>query len=416
MQIFQNSLVHFIIPKSLLFNTYHESIRKELLLKTEINEIFSITEKVFEDAEVGGSLLINFKVKKNENKKETKLVSAEKIEDFVTHTNLIEKKILQNYFLETPNCEISITNQQTQSIIDGLYKLNKLSDFYNIKNGLNPGNIKHILISTKKATDKHKPIIWGKELTRYNISWTGSYINYDKNIEETISINDVKSKNGMNKQEKIDFALRTPDLFEVCKIVVRKTGDSLIASYDDKQYYFDTLIHGIYEKDKTYKLKSLLAILNSKPATFFYRLLHDIKGKVFAKISLENLASFPVPKTLPDELGDLADQMLTLNAELQKSRQTFLDRLNDNFNGIKITGAIENFYEVDFKQFLAELKKQKIELSLKQQDEWAEYFNDKKGACERTAQHISETDKAIDKMVYELYGLTEEEIAVVENS
>ena len=383
LQLFNNSIVHFIIPKSLLFNSSHEDIRKGLLLKTEIQEIFTITEKVFEDAEVGGSLLLNFIVKKNPDiyQRTTRFAASETIEGFVSQTDIVEKNVPQSYFLNTPNCEITVTSQKSQSILNKLCQLRKISDFYNLKNGLNPGNVKHVLISTVKTTEKYKPIIWGKEITQYGISWTGSYINYDENINKVISIENVKSKKGMNKQERIDFALRTPDLFEVKKIVIRKTGDTLIACLDENNFYFDTLVHGIYEKEKAYSLKSLLAIINSKPATFFYRLLHDIKGKVFAKISLDNLASFPIPEKLPMDLAVFADKMLSLNSDLQTKRQRFLKRLSDNFISIKITGTLERFNELEFKQFLTELAKHKITLSLKQQDEWEEYFNEYKTEC-----------------------------------
>jgi len=102
--------------------------------------------------------------------------------------------------------------------------------------------------------------------------------------------------------------------------------------------------------------------------------------------------------------------MLLLNSDLQAKRQRFLKRLSDNFVSIKITGTLERFDELEFKQFLAELAKQKITLSLKQQDEWEEYFNEYKTECTNFVNQINTTDKAIDKMVYELYGLTEEEV------
>ena len=86
----------------------------------------------------------------------------------------------------------------------------------------------------------------------------------------------------------------------------------------------------------------------------------------------------------------------------------------NNFENIKITGTLDKFDESDFKTFVAELKKQKITLSLHQQDEWEPYFNDYKSACNQLSAQIEETDKTIDRMVYELYGLTEEEIEVVE--
>jgi len=106
--------------------------------------------------------------------------------------------------------------------------------------------------------------------------------------------------------------------------------------------------------------------------------------------------------------------MLSQNSELQTNRQRFLKRLSENFENIKITGNLERFDETDFKQFVAELKKQKITLSLKQQDEWEEYFNEYKKDCNELSTKILATDKKIDGMVYALYGLTEEEIGIIE--
>ena len=106
--------------------------------------------------------------------------------------------------------------------------------------------------------------------------------------------------------------------------------------------------------------------------------------------------------------------MLSLNADLQHKRQRFLRRLQDNLGVQKITAALERFDELDFKAFVAELKKQKISLSLAQQDEWEDYFNQYKTDCNALSAQIAATEKEIDRMVYQLYGLTEDEIKVVE--
>ena len=60
------------------------------------------------------------------------------------------------------------------------------------------------------------------------------------------------------------------------------------------------------------------------------------------------------------------------------------------------------FDERNFSDFLSELRKQKIVLSLKQQDEWEEYFNDYKQQCNELSAQISATDREIDRMVYEI--------------
>ena len=111
--------------------------------------------------------------------------------------------------------------------------------------------------------------------------------------------------------------------------------------------------------------------------------------------------------------------MLYLNSQLQQKRSRFLRRLQENFCGgacpaVKITSTLETFDTLQFADFVKELKKQKIKLTLPQQDEWEDYFGQYKTECNSISEQIAETDKKIDGMVYELYGLTEEEIKVVE--
>ena len=60
------------------------------------------------------------------------------------------------------------------------------------------------------------------------------------------------------------------------------------------------------------------------------------------------------------------------------------------------------------------MKKQKITLKLIQQDEWEEYFNDYRSACHQLSEQITETDKEIDLRVYKLYGLTYDEVLIVD--
>jgi len=191
LQILKKGVVHFIIPKSLLFNSFYKIIRRALIQNTELNEIYTITEKVFEDAEVGSSLLLKFTITENPNHKNiVRLAVADKIENFVSNFDLIENNLPQDFFLKLPNCEISVISSESQRILDKLHSFQQIKDFYSLKNGLNPGNIKHILISDTNDSVNHRPIIWGKDISRYNISWSGQYINYDNNVGDKIGISD----------------------------------------------------------------------------------------------------------------------------------------------------------------------------------------------------------------------------------
>ena len=160
--------------------------------------------------------------------------------------------------------------------------------------------------------------------------------------------------------------------------------------------------------------KALLAILNSKMGWWLITKFctqiqngYQLIWKYFSQIPIPDCGEISV-------LAPLADTMLVLNKDLQQKRGRFLRRLQENMPGIKINGALETFDNLDFAGFVAELKKQKIKLTLVQQDEWEEYFNQYKTACQSLKTQIAATDKEIDKKVYELYGLSEEEIKVVE--
>ena len=168
-----------------------------------------------------------------------------------------------------------------------------------------------------------------------------------------------------------------------------------------------------------YSYKTLLAIFNS--SFIRYELNTNRRSNIhiypddWKRLALPNIDT-DENRLLSDLLSALADKMLSINQELQEKRSRFLRRLSENFEGIKITTALQTFDQLDFKGFVAELKKQKIKLSLVQQDEWEEYFNQYRQACQELSEQIKATDNDIDQRVFDLYGLTPKEKEIVLNS
>ena len=134
---------------------------------------------------------------------------------------------------------------------------------------------------------------------------------------------------------------------------------------------------------------------------------------LYSSPNLRNTYIKPIPLESQHPFISLADTMLSLNSQLQEKRSRFLRRLSDNFEGVKITTALQQFDTMDFKGLMAELKKQKIKLSLSQQDEWEDYFNERVAECQDLSAQIKATDTEIDNRVFDLYGLTEEERKIV---
>lgn len=55
-------------------------------------------------------------------------------------------------------------------------------------------------------------------------------------------------------------------------------------------------------------------------------------------------------------------------------------------------------------------------LSFEEEGKWEDYFLPEQQKAQEIKAQITKTDKEIDAMVYDLYDLTDEEIAIVENS
>lgn len=187
--------------------------------------------------------------------------------------------------------------------------------------------------------------------------------------------------------------------------------------FDDKGFFGNDKTFMITATDESFDLKALAAIFNSKLCKLWiWYNCPELQGgtREIRKVYFEK---FPVPETLTDNyaaLAALANKMLALNATLQEKIGCFLRRVQQNLAVQKVTAALENFYTLDFAAFTTELRKQKVSLSLAQQDEWEPYFNQYRADCAALRSEIATTDREIDRLVYTLYGLTDEEVKVVE--
>ena len=143
------------------------------------------------------------------------------------------------------------------------------------------------------------------------------------------------------------------DIFETQeKLFFRRVSASLIFAYDDSQYYaLNTLIVvNLKEGESRYNLKLLLALMNSKLMDYVYRNKFKSTKTVFSEIQARSIGQLPVP-VLTKEYQNMFVELVNQILSLKKSNPT------------ADTSALE---------------------------------------------------KEIDQMVYELYGLTDEEIWIVE--
>ena len=124
-------------------------------------------------------------------------------------------------------------------------------------------------------------------------------------------------------------------------------------------------------------------------------------------------------------LSELSRTRIEQENLLQNISSNFIKLIYSRLNISDLSRKIENWHELEFGDFVKEFEKTRrksakeneIEynkLSLSEEAEWMQYFNEQKLKAKELKTEINKTDKEIDQMVYELYGLTEEEIKIVE--
>ena len=200
------------------------------------------------------------------------------------------------------------------------------------------------------------------------------------------------------------------------KIYIQDISKSINACYCDEIILANDTLNLIYKVKEDYKLKTILSFLNSS----FVNIWFESEFQEGLHIKINQLQQIPIPKNLvtnQQPFIEKADQMLLLNKQLQELSERFQRTLQREFEQLdKFSRKLENWYELTYADFLKELKKKKIELSLSQKAEWEDYFLAEQKTALEIQNQITSTDKEIDVMVYELYGLNEEEIVIVENS
>ena len=124
-----------------------------------------------------------------------------------------------------------------------------------------------------------------------------------------------------------------------------------------------------------------------------------------------------------DLLAFLAERMLEMNKQKQQEIRGFLGWL-EGYLGAKVEDLtpktkLQSYYEHDYEGFLAVLKKNRKKLAVdparrEPGEVLRAEFEGSMGKLGPLRERIRQTDELIDAVVYRLYGLTEEEIGIVE--
>jgi len=385
----ENGLLGFIFPNSWMGTESFSKFREFLSKIVKVYQLVELPPGVFEDAIVTTVLCFyqNIKPEASNNVEIYTCIDKQFVKkDFV----LSYEQILKN-----PNSSFAF--EKTISLENVPCKM--LSEIASFSLGIKTSDDARFIFKNPIDESCYK-MIRGRNISRWSHPYSNEWIWYQPTL--------ICEKPGGRPRVLENFLVDR-------KIVIQDIATQITATIDSEKYLCNDTLNIIYSLNGDNSFEYILCVLNSKLVNVWFK-------KIFPAglhIKTNQLEQIPIPTVTLDAQQPfitLADTMLSLNKQLHEKRSRFLRRLSENFEGVKITTALQTFDQMEFKAFVAELKKQKIKLSLAQQDEWEDYFNQYRDDCQQLSEQIAQTDREIDQRVYQLYGLTDDEIKIVEGT
>jgi type I restriction-modification system DNA methylase subunit len=346
----------------------------------------------------------------------------------------VEQMLLKNDFFEFESQTVDqkdivsffTKGSATNSLIEKLASnhFTPLSNWYPkklIRTSINFGAQKSIFL-VKKDSELAKPLAEGSDsvTAKYFPPEIKTFINYDPDIIHKINReNDKESIAIKNKQGKVG-GLGDPIVFKNPKIIIRQAGANLCATYFKDELYLDYSLFSISNKNSSSDIshKSLyltLSILNSKLLNYYAwekNIIEHQKGGT-PQMRIKGLRSLPMPKEIPEPAA--SELISYAKSSIEKANE--IHKLNTVFNNL-LCSKFETTSKLDLngtKNILDYFKSNTIKLPLSEEAEWSHYFNEQKQKVTDQKLQILVNDSAINKLVYNLYGLTNKEIEIVES-
>jgi len=302
-----------------------------------------------------------------------------------------------------------------------------------------------IVPETYEVGEHVKPIFEGKELSKwvspesvqqlilFESKWTKK--EYGDNTTEEIGIQKLTNdypellshilpleERAKKRYDKGDFfwELRNCayyDLFDKPKIVFPNLQNKNKFSFDESGAYINAPAVILPTNDKF-----LIAILNSKVAWYFLTNICVVRSGGYIEVKPQYFEQIPIPTINNREALEVkTTTIIDFTSKMQKVVNGLINYLQSQFSGIVLTKKLQNWQKLEFSEFMNELNKaiKKVggeKLSKMDEMEWMEVFETKKAEALTLKTQIDKTDKEIGQMVYELYGLSEEEIKIVEKN
>ncbi len=309
--------------------------------------------------------------------------------------------------------------------------------FRGIVTGLNKAfvidnvNKERLCAQDPRSAELLKPFLEGKDLKRWRAEPRALWLIYIP--KNRIAIDDYPAIRDWLLQFKVDLEGRATkqEWFELQQAQEAYAPHFAAPkiSYphfnDTRNFLFEP--QGAFSNDKSYLIssddKALLGLLNSRVLWFILSAMSPPVRGGFHELRVQYVEKLPVPTwndTARAELAALSDQA-SKAARRRLSLQTAMTRRIPDLcppeRAHKLTTRLQEWWTLpDFAAFRAEIKKVfKADVPLAERSAWEDWISRDRAEIARLSAEIAKVEAQIDDIVYGLFGLTADEISLLES-
>lgn len=308
----------YIIPNTILTQEYYSYTREIILKNFHLIEIVNYESMPFENAVVENVTLF-IQARTNDN-----------LDVKITSDNLKEVKLIKEVnhsdFLFQDNFSFNFKSNNTIDKIFSLDGILTLGSICNVNQGIALKGDKSLSLREHNANKKFYKLLDGKNINKNLINWTGIYLDYSLD-----RIHSCKRKDIFESKEKLFF---------------RRVSENLVFAYDDEQYYaLNTLVVVNLKPGFNFKIKYLLAVLNSSLINYVYKNKYKSTKKVFSEIQANSVEKLPIRSITETEQSKFVD----LTSLILENRKQHLDTKSLE---TKIDIMVYKLYELTYDEVL----------------------------------------------------------------
>ena len=450
-------LISMIVPNTLLTMSYYKDFREYILINTKIRSLLIFDSLPFQDAVVENTVFV---LEKNSDTAElaTHKIEIHEISDILNGNTEKNRLIPQNQYhrLFEKTFNPYLTEQKVQLFENMNASVILLNELVEINQPIALKHDRAKYLAAKSEGPNYKKVLDGRNINRYLLDFPEIYLKYEKEAIHSCKREDI---------------FLTPE-----KIFFRRVGNGIIATLDEKQHYALNTLIVINSKNELFNLRYILSLINSTLLDWYYGTFLKSTKDVFSEIQARQIEQLPIHRisftttadrrtalldeamvlysrylsspdsmntlldfvalrlaaepeesdVVHDLLAYLAEQMIEMNTEKNEEIKSFLEWFEREI-GVEIDSLtnktkLKQYHELDdFDELIGIIKKNKnkIPVNLSNRDFQNNLkieFDKSLSKLEPLKNKINNTDCLIDQIVYKLYGLTDEEIKIVEES